>query len=480
MEAHELAEKFRNNTKTEASYQDVVKWCGENAKDLDLTDKDQQYLYEMATRYLMKIKIGHWDKNDANVIINYFAKVYTNNCGIDNDVVVKILDDPEYREKFNDNSNATCVSYGNGKSEVVYSSRVVDNLTSQDTLKFIRGLQTVFHEVVHSKQYSEIYRPDNGDNQYNGNSYKIALETIMRKVHPKFYKENYTNLIMEYQAEYFGLEQAMKMMETYYKPNLFQGQDIEEFLNEMIKIDGKASYENIGKVSFDQMNINASALITFTADKYIEARPEIIKQIPVLKFAYNSNGSKKDIMQIIQDRANFISNNNEMDLQNIDDLYRTIANYRNFDKNELLLIHEYIEKTGTNDEFVFELMQFRLEKTNWSAERISQFVQEEHAIATKIRQERKEEEIKHEEPESIKDEVGDELKPKTESQKKEEQQVEAMWQNKFQSWDRDSVNLPNSAKRKEDAVKVIQDIERQKAQQEKQQEQEEQDDITNR
>ena len=55
-----------------------------------------------------------------------------------------------------------------------------------------------------------------------------------------------------------------------------------------------------------------------------------------------------------------------------------------------------------------------------------------------------------------------------------------MWQNKFQSWDRVSVNLPNSAKRKEEAVKVIQDIERQKAQQEKQQEQEEQDDITNR
>ena len=241
MQAHELAEKFKNAKPSRESFEEIVAWCNENADKLDLLDKDQKYLYEMSTRYLMKIKIGNWNKNDAKVIINYFAKSYTNNYGIDNDVVVKILENPEYMERFNDNSNAKCVSYGNGKSEVVYSSKVVDNLTSEDTLKFVRGLQTVFHEVVHSKQYSEIYRPNNGNNQYNGNLYKIALETIMRKAYPKFYKENYTNLMMEYQAEYFGLEQAMRMMKVYYKPDLFKGQEVEEFLNEMLKIDGKES-----------------------------------------------------------------------------------------------------------------------------------------------------------------------------------------------------------------------------------------------
>ena len=421
MEAHELAEKFRNNTKTEESYQNIVKWCAENSKDLDLTDENQYYLYEMATRYLMKIKIGHWDNDDANVIINYFAKSYIKSYGIDNDVVVKILENPEYNEKFKKNSDATCVNHGNGKSEVVYSSKVVEGLTSKDTLEFIRGLQTVFHEVVHSKQLSEVYGHDNGNNQYNGNSYKFALETIMRKVHPKFYRENYANLIMEYQAEYFGLEQAMKMIETYYKPNLFQGQNIEELLNEMLEIDGKESYESTGKVSFFQRNINASALINFAADKYIEARPEIVNKIPVLKFAYNSDGSKKNIVQLIQDRANFISNNREADLQNVDDLYRTIANYRNFDKNEVLLIDKYIGETGTNDEFVFELMQYRLEKAHWSIEKITEFMELEYAIADKIRQEKRNQEIKYEELESIKDEIGDELKPKTESKKQEEQ-----------------------------------------------------------
>ena len=78
MEAHELAEKFRNNTKTEASYQEIVEWCGKNASKLDLLNKDQQYLFEMSTRYLMKIKIGHWNETDANLIINYFAKTFAN------------------------------------------------------------------------------------------------------------------------------------------------------------------------------------------------------------------------------------------------------------------------------------------------------------------------------------------------------------------------------------------------------------------
>lgn len=61
-----------------------------------------------------------------------------------------------------------------------------------------------------------------------------------------------------------------------------------------------------------------------------------------------------------------------------------------------------------------------------------------------------------------------------------EQQTEAMWQNRFQSWDREAVNLPNSAKRKEEAVKEIQDIQRQEVLQENQAVQEEQDDNGNR
>ena len=73
--------------------------------------------------------------------------------------------------------------------------------------------------------------------------------------------------------------------------------------------------------------------------------------------------------------------------------------------------------------------------------------------------------------ESIKDEIEDEFKPKTEQQKQDERQVESMWQNRFQSWDRDTAVLPDGAKKKSEAVQVMQDLQRQQDKEKQNQEQ---------
>ncbi len=235
MKAHELAEKFRNNTKTEASYQEIIKWCSENASKLDLKDKDQQYLYEMSTRYLMKVKIGHWNEQDANTIIHYFAKLYADIYGMADKVTVEVLDLPEYRERFKDNSEAKHIRYSTGRSDLVYSSEVVEYLKSNDMLKFMEGLQTIFHEPVHVVQYNRLYETQNhGEFHYNGDTYRTALEVITRKVDSNFYENNYFKLFMEYQAEYIGLAQAMNMMNTYYKKDLFPINDKEK-IEEMLR-----------------------------------------------------------------------------------------------------------------------------------------------------------------------------------------------------------------------------------------------------
>ena len=157
-----------------------------------------------------------------------------------------------------------------------------------------------------------------------------------------------------------------------------------------------------------------------------------------------------------------------------------IINHRNVSMSnlkgtnaELQALDDYIKQSGTDDKFIFNLIRYRLEhKTKATQEQMDKYMEQRYALAAKVRQERQEKEIMHEEPESIKDEVGDEFQPKTEAQEHEEQQVETMWQSRFQSWDRDSINLPNGAKRKEEAVKVIQDIERDKqAQAEKKEQQ---------
>ncbi len=484
MDAHELAEKFRNNTKTEASYQDIVKWCGENAKDLDLTDNNQHYLYEMATRYLMKYKIGKWNKDDANVVINYLAKKSAWKLGIDENIAVKILEESDYKETHG-SSNAVCVNNGDDTFSISYSPKVVENLLSNNYDQFLRGMQTIFHEVVHAQQNSVIQRANikGVDIPKTKTIYIMALETIARKYDPKFYNENYSHLLKENHAEKIGLRDAMATMERY-NPKLYQA-----YNQEVIK----QRLENYDRNFYDaEVSLKSGKSVDFMlqidtlSSMYIEQHPEIIEKFPILQVGYNLDGTKKDLSQLIPERDDMLINSETPD--KINELYEAIANHRNVltgglkgTKDELLTLDDYIARTGTDDEFIFGLIKYRLEnKTKMTPEQISEFIEREYATAAKTRQERQEQEIKHEESESIKDEVGDELKPKTESRQQEEQQVEAMWQNKFQSWDRNSVNLPNSAKRKEEAVKVIQDIERKKVQQEKQQEQEEQDDITNR
>ena len=219
---------------------------------------------------------------------------------------------------------------------------------------------------------------------------------------------------------------------------------------------------------------------------YIEQHPEIIEKFPILQVGYNLDGSKKDLKQLLSERNNMINSNSTPD--KINELYEAIANHRNVltgglkgTKDELLSLDEYIAKTGTSDEFIFNLVKYRLEhKTKMTPEQIAKFMEKEYNTAAKTREEMQEKEINHKKPESIKDEVGDELKPKTEEKQQEEQQVEAMWQNRFQSWDRDSLNLPNSAKRKEEAVRVIHEIETEKQKEEKEQNQSEQDTNDNR
>lgn len=206
---------------------------------------------------------------------------------------------------------------------------------------------------------------------------------------------------------------------------------------------------------------------------YIEKHTEMLTKYPILQLAYNLDGSKKDIITLLKDRNTHLENGEE--LKTVNELYRTIANQKNFFiggltgiKTEILALGKYIKETGTDDEFVYDLLRDRLKMKNLSPERIEALIQEQKKVAEIRRKQLKDEqekgiqEIEQEKSDNIRDEVGDEFKPKTEHQKQEEQQVETMWQSRFQSWDRDSVDLPNATKRKQEVVQVMKKIEKEK------------------
>lgn len=472
MEAHKLVEKFRNTKQSRESFEEIIAWCNENVDKLDLSDKDHQYLYEMSTRYILSNnKLGKLNKEDANVLIHYFSKKFAKVLGINEAITVKIVE----------KGNANCLETSDGISQIEYSSKTVDDLMSNNTETLLRGLQTIFHEVVHAKQNKVISQSLESSNP-SKNTYIMALEKIARKQSPKFYDANYTHLFRENQAEKIGLQEALRNIQ-YYNPRLYQRYSPELMQGRMANYDRNFTDSKMvmGEKTFDPL-LEEDTLCTL----YLQEHPEYLEKYPILQLGFNLDGSKKDILQLIEDRKLMLDSGRSPEV--VDELYEIIINHKNVSMDklkgtsaELQALGNYIKQTGTDDEFIFNLIRYRLEnKTRLPQEQIDKLMEQQYATASKVRQERQGQEIKHEEPESIKDQVGDELKPKTESQQREEQQVEAMWQNKFQSWDRDSVNLPNSAKRKEEAVKVIQDIERQKTQQEKQQDQEEQDDIANR
>ena len=390
MEANKLVEKFRNSSKDENDWKEVLNYCLNNFEKLNLTNEEDKYLLDNAIKYLMIRKFKCLENTEAKLLTVYFAKKYLKEHGIYDDVQVKIIENDEYRELSQNESLGFCVSRGNGKSEVVYSEKLLEAIKSKEVVEKIMGLKAVFHEVVHARQNKRLYSPEEENSNYNGNVYRFALETLTRKVEPKFYDENYLQLLKEYQAEYLGVQEAVNILDYYQIIDKNKINDVHEFIIELLTVDEKNYFSEGDKANFRGGNFDATIVLSCSTDKYVSEIPGVIEEIPVLKYAYNLDGSRKDIIQLIKERANLISENSDVDFEIVNDLYRTIANYKSIDKDEVLTLWDYIEENGTDDEFVYELMEFRLKKIGMSPESISETMQNFRNISAQMQSQDKE------------------------------------------------------------------------------------------
>ena len=480
MDANELVDKLRSNPNNELSYiEDVIKWCNENAENLNLSNPDELFLCEKATKYLMENKEKRaWSNEDAKYVVNFFAKKTTKQLNLNENVEIHVLEEDEYIKLYGEQSSGICVPKGNDYFNVSYSPNVIKYLTSEDKGQFLHGLQIVFHEIRHVQQNKSIKnetRDDGTKLPRNKERYLSALETLARKQDSKFYEKNYRQLLKENDADKYGLIKAYTTLKDY-APDLFKkynGKKIEGLMQEY----DKNYYEALSSTN-EKGRISLKTEIETRAAIYIMDHPEVLQEFPILNIAFNKDGSKRDIIELLGGRKELLESNQNTEM--INELYKMIINNRNPShgglkgtKDELLKLEKYIQETGTEDEFIYDLIKYKLEhKTNMTQEQIDSMMGKLHDEAAKSRQDKNEKEIEPQEPENIRDEIGDEFQPKTEAQEQEEQRVEAMWQNRFQSWDRNAINLPNGAKRKEEAVKVIQDIEREKQTQAERKEQE--------
>ena len=469
MDAHELAEKMRSAFKskqvTGELFQEITEWCKSHTGEMDLSNDDHSYLYTHATNYLMKHnQMIQWDENDVNVIVNFFAKRALKDFGLDQNTSIEMLSREEYDKRNRGKSHAVCVPHDDDTYTLEYSPDVKDMLLSKNIHQMLRGFQVVFHEIVHSLQNTTMKK----EGVKSPETYLMAMETIARKQAPEIYDANYAHLLKENHAEKLGLDIALFHIKQF-APDLYKRYDPKEIEAQKKQYDDRY-YE--GKIDLFGKSRRGTAQIDKACSCYVAQHPETLKRFPVLQLGFNLDGTKKTLQQLLEERQQFIDEGKPID--KVNELYTTLANYKNYvkgtpggTKEELYFLCDYIRETGTDDEFIYELMGYRLKNTTMKPSEIEGFIQRERNTAAKIRAERGEQEIKHEQEESIKDEVGDEFKPETEAQQQEQQQVETMWQNRFQSWDRKSITLPNADKKKEEAVQAMQDVEIGHAQEEK-------------
>ena len=367
MDANELSKKIKNTQpKTVEMLEEVTKWCSDNVNSLNIGDEDQYYLYMLASKYLIQIKIGRWNDNDVTVVINTLAKISASEMNIDQEVNVKILSDEEYQSWIkNSNSKAVCIDNGDDTYTVVYSPKVVEKIKSNNPDDFINGLQSVFHEVVHAQQGSVIHKAEiNGQTiEWSGNTYRAALETIVRQINPDFYDNNYDSLFKENQAHFIGLEKALAYIKIL-NPKLYELYDAKEMEDRLQRYLNKTKDNR--DMTYGNITARGDALIDRICSLYIKEHPEEIKRYPVLQRAYNEDGSKKDIIQLLQDRQVLINSGKAN--AKTDDLYETIANYKDYGKGELLAdidaLEDYVVSEGIDDEFVFQLIEQKYKRGN--------------------------------------------------------------------------------------------------------------------
>lgn len=457
MEAKELFEKLKNG---QASYEDLLKWCIENKEQMDLNEYYSGRLYNTMVKHSMQTRIGNLSKDEADLYIRYFSNRMAKDLKVDKKVVIEVLETEKYQERDKDNSQGICIPNDDGTYTVSYNiSKLGKALMSKDKYEFLFGLQTIFHEMRHVTQNTAI--SIDSKRLYKKSLYIMAMETVTRKISPKFYKDNYSHLFKENDANKVGLRMAVEAIQEM-NPKLY-GLYKQETIEKLMQQYDENAYESEFEI-YGSKGDSIKSLDSWT-EIYVEDHPEILQKYPVLRIGYNEDGKKKDLLQMLGEREGLIKDGKKEEL---DELYKVVLNRKFFDREEgvstegeLLDLDTYIERTGTDDEFIYDLIRYRLSRSDMTQDQIETFIAEEKEKAANARKKR-EEEQQEKEPQhekSIKDEVGDEAI-------KDEQEEEQIWINRMQLCYRKSTQVENYPDKQKDAIKAISEQLREKDQKE--------------
>lgn len=369
----ELKQNFINTQPD--SLKDIIEYCKENIKSMDLSDETDDFLCRACTVYLMKHKIGYFDNNEAKFLTLYFAKcsaklIFDVNK-VKGKIDINILPTEEYKKLRGEKGIAVCIPNEDKSHTLIYSEeKVTDQLRTDDPYKFLRTIQTICHEVVHVYQNIRLQRDYKEVNALQAKKgYIMALEKITRLLFPNFYKENYTKLLSENDAEEWGLTLALNFIRAFNK-DVYELFDKEEI---------QTRIEQYRKRATEEKNIVGKYLPTLKAMEFLaNSVPEYRKLFPILEVAYHKEGTRKTITELLEDRQERISED-EAAVENSNELLLTILNSRDATSEERLQeikeLDEYIISKCIEDEFTYNLLTNRLQKYGMKETSIQEYIE---------------------------------------------------------------------------------------------------------
>ena len=167
-------------------------------------------------------------------------------------------------------------------------------------------LETIFHEVFH-----EIQRKEIDINKYTlGNT----IERILKENNRSYYGNNYQTILYEVDAKY----NSYLILLNYLKDLVPEKYDAycQEYIEKIEKEIGNYEKNIIGNYNLNNNKYDMDGLRLSRDDaleRIIKRNPQVLESMPVLKYIFNPDGTRKDLYELA-DIVNECTNNKNNDI----------------------------------------------------------------------------------------------------------------------------------------------------------------------
>ena len=174
-------------------------------------------------------------------------------------------------------------------------------LYSRDELAstFLSQLDTVFHELNHFEQVLKM----KSDKYVSYNNYRMAQEEITTS--DTIYEDNYWNMLLEMESRLAGKRRVEELIKS-----LGDNYEFKDLLEQNMERTDKEGYiENVygvtPKLIHEEGVQEGEAARNQLLHERIAGRPQYLKEYPILRYRYNEDGSRKKILDIVNDLSEY-------------------------------------------------------------------------------------------------------------------------------------------------------------------------------